>query len=196
MTGMLKDMTIGLDGKQNITVSIQDTDFREEYESLKNKKVTIDIKEFRNHRSLDANAYAWTLIDSISKAMHISKSEVYRKAIREIGGVSEIVCVIDRAVKRLQTAWEHNGLGWQTETMPSKLDGCTNVVLYYGSSVYDTKQMSSLIDQLIHEAEQLGIQTMTPKELARLMEQYEQQKERTYKNGRKEEGNSKNQPHR
>lgn len=197
MTGTLKDMTIGLDGKQNITVSILDTDFREEYESLKDKKVTVEIKEFKPHRSLDANAYAWMLIGKIAYAMHISKAEVYRRAIREIGGVSEIVCVVDRAVQRLVTAWEHNGLGWQAETMPSKIDGCTNVVLYYGSSVYDTKQMSALIDQLIQEAEQLGIQTITPDELARLMEQYQPKKERTHKNGNGEkEGTGQDQPHR
>lgn len=47
-----------------------------------------------------------------------------------------------KAVDTLIRGWEHNGLGWMTDTMTSKLPNCTNVVLYYGSSTYDTKQMS------------------------------------------------------
>ncbi len=56
--------------------------------------------------------------------------------------------------------------------MPSKIEGCVNVVLYYGSSTYDTKQMSSLIDQLIFDAKELGIETATPQELARYKEEW------------------------
>ena len=44
-------------------------------------------------RSLDANAYAWALIDKLAAATNLSKVEVYREAIRDIGGVSEVVCV-------------------------------------------------------------------------------------------------------
>jgi hypothetical protein len=68
----------------------------------------------------------------------------------------------------LRRAWEQNGLGWQTEAMASKINGCTNVILYYGSSTYDTKQMSLLVDQLVCEAKELGIETLPPDELRRL----------------------------
>lgn len=63
---------------------------------------------------------------------------------------------------------EHNGLGWFAETFPSKINGCTNVVLYYGSSTYDTKQMSALIDVAVESCKGLGIETMPPAELAAL----------------------------
>ena len=80
----------------------------------------------------------------------------------------------EQAADKLRQGWEHNGLGWVTETMPSKLEGCVNVVLYYGSSTYDTAQMSRLIDNVIQDCKAVGIETMTPMELARL-EGYEQQ---------------------
>ena len=97
--------------------------------------------------------------DKIAEKTGISKSEVYRHAIKEIGGVSTTVCVQDKAVDRLREGWEKNGIGWQTDTLKSRIDGCTNVILYYGSSVYTSQQMSRLIDSLVQEAEGLGIPT-------------------------------------
>jgi hypothetical protein len=102
------------------------------------EKLSIEIKPFRQRRSLDANAYAWVLMDRLAEKLRESKVNIYREYIRNIGGNSEFVCVQNKAVERLREAWQRNGIGWQTETMPSKLEGCTNVILYYGSSTYDT----------------------------------------------------------
>ena len=74
----------------------------------------------------------------------------------------------DAALDRLCSSWSAHGLGWQTEVMPSKIEGCTNVVLYFGSSTYNSRQMSALIDQLIQDAKALGIETLPPDELSRL----------------------------
>lgn len=103
-------------------------------------------------------------IDSVKEA------EAFIAAIREIGGNSATVCVADKAVEKLRAGWEGNGLGWITDTMESKLPGCTNVILYYGSSTYDTDQMSRLIELIAQECKQQGIETATPMELAALME--------------------------
>ena len=131
--------------------------------------ISAELKKWRNSRSLDANAYAWVLIGKIAEATRQGKTDVYRAAIREIGGNSTTVCVQDKAVESLREGWQRNGIGWITDTMPSKLDGCTNVILYYGSSEYDTKQMSTLIDHLITEAKELGIETLSPTDLERMM---------------------------
>lgn len=132
------------------------------------KRYTVEIKEYRPKRSLDSNGYLWVLCDKIAERIGISKAEVYRKAIKEIGGNSDTVCVMEKAADALCNGWEHNGLGWVTERFPSKIDGCVNVTLYYGSSTYDSATMSRLIDSLIEDAKELGIETMTPQELARL----------------------------
>ena len=159
MIGKLTNMRRLFGGDWEITVSTKE-DFSGAYDDLKDNPVSVEIKKASAKRSRDANAFAWVLIDKIAEKMRISKVEVYRNAIREIGGVSEMVCVQDKAVERLRSGWEKNGIGWQTETMPSKLPGCTNVILYYGSSTYDTTQMSRLLDLIIQEAEQLGIPTL------------------------------------
>ena len=159
MIGKLSGIQHLYGGEWLITLSTKE-DFSEQYEALKEAPVSFEIKKAANKRSKDANAFCWVLIDKIAEKMNITKNEVYRNAIREIGGVSTMTCVMDKAVDRLRSGWEKNGIGWQTDIMPSKLPGCTNVILYFGSSTYDTAQMSRLIDLLIQEAEQLGIPTL------------------------------------
>ena len=56
-------------------------------------------------------------------------------------------------------------MGWLTNTLPSKIPGCTNVILYYGSSAYDTNQMSRLIDRIVQDCKDAGIETLTPDKL-------------------------------
>lgn len=168
MIGKLKDIVRSRDGQWVVSFTTPEN-FSELFDALADKEVSIEIKQVRKHRSLDANAYAWVLIDKIAEKTGVKKSEVYRNAIREIGGVSDTVCVLDRAVERLRSGWEKNGLGWQTDTTPSKHEGCTNVILYYGSSSYDSKQQAQLIDSLVQDAEALGIPTVTEKELERML---------------------------
>lgn len=171
MIGRLKELTVNRDGSQNVTVVLH-TDYREEFDALFPHDVEIQIKRYSARRSLDANARAWVLIDQIAGKTGEKKVDVYRNAIREIGGVSETVCVRDQALDTLCNKWEGKGQGWQTECSPSKLPGCTNVTLYYGSSTYDTKQMAALIDSLIQDANALGIPTMSPDEVEKLLTQW------------------------
>lgn len=133
-----------------------------------NKTYAVEVKQHKKQRSLDANAYCWVLIDKLSEKLNVSKTEIYRQAIKEIGGNSETVCVPTKAVNKVCEGWEHNGIGWQTETFKSKIDGCTNVILYYGSSSYNTNQMSMLIDNIVQDCKALDIETLTPKELQAL----------------------------
>jgi hypothetical protein len=136
------------------------------------KDYDVEIKEHREKRSLDANAYFWVLVDRLAEKTRIPKTDIYRSYIREIGGNHEMVCVIDAVVDKLRRGWEHNGLGWQTDTMPSKIPNCTNVILYYGSSTYNTRQMSHLIDMAVQDCQEQGIETLPPEKLAGMMEEW------------------------
>lgn len=171
MQAKLKDLTMNRDGSQNVTLTVS-SDFRPLFDELAGKELDVEIKQHRKKRSLSANAYCWVLVDKIAARSGVDKTSVYRETIRNIGGVSDIVCCQDRAVEALRSGWQAHGVGWITETMPSKLEGCTNVILYYGSSTYDTAQMSRLIDLLVMEAKELGIETATPQELNRLREEW------------------------
>lgn len=179
LTGKIVDANIDfVTGIPKVTLAINEkNDFLQGYDDLKDiEKLSIEIKPFRARRSLDANAYCWVLIDKIAENQGVSKEEVYREAIKGIGGNSEIVCVKNEAVDRLCEGWRRNGIGWQTDTFPSKIDGCTNVILYYGSSVYDSKQMSLLLDNIIQDCKALGIQTESPDAIAKMKSLWEEGK--------------------
>lgn len=168
MIGKLKDLARSRDGNYLLTISTPEN-VSELFDALAEKEISFEIKQSRRGRSLSANAYAWVLIDKIAERTGEKKTAVYRQAIKEIGGVSDTICVMDKAVERLREGWVKNGLGWQTDTLPSKVEGCTNVILYYGSSVYDTKQMAQLIDSLIQDAEALGIPTISDAEAEKML---------------------------
>ena len=142
-------------------------------DELREGEISLNAMKWRNRRSLDANAYMWTLVDKIAQNTRQRPVDVYRHAIKEIPGNSTLVCVQDKAKDVLQKQWQAKGLGWQTEELKSKIEGCTNIVLYYGSSVYDTQQMSLLIDSIVEEAKALGIETLTPYELEGMKAQWQ-----------------------
>lgn len=135
----------------------------------KDKTYDVEIKQYRKKRSLDANAYLWTLCDKISRVIpDTTKEDVYRNAIHDVG-VFEIVPIKDEAVERWMDNWKVKGLGWIAEVLhPAKTDGYTLVINYYGSSTYNAKEMSRLIDNVVMTAKECGVETLTPDELEQM----------------------------
>lgn len=175
LTGKISNLSFSfIDGKPLLTFELYERrSALEMVENLKDaEKLSINISKFKKKRSLDANAYAWVLISKIAEKTNVATNEVYRSTIKEIGGNSDTVCIQDHAVNQLCAGWRRNGIGWVTDTMPSKLEGCTNVILYYGSSTYDSEQMSRLISILKQDCDALGIETKSPAELASLLESW------------------------
>ena len=158
-------------GKPRVTLTIDEKAvFLDGIDDLKDVTLSVELKKWRPRRSLDANAYAWLLMGKLAEYHGVKVDEIYRHHIREVGGNSTIVCVANDALKTLRSAWEQQGKGWVTETLPSRLEGCTNVILYYGSSSFDTSQMSRLIDNIIQDCKTVGIETATEAELSLLKE--------------------------
>ncbi len=139
------------------------------------KKVlyNLEVKEYRKKRSLDANAYAWVLIGKLAEAMRITPLEVYRQAIQNVGGNYEVIPIKEVAADHFQKVWEAKGLGWPCVDMgPSRIPGYRNLRAYYGSSTYDTHQMSQLIDNLVQDCKALEIETLSEDKLSLLKEEW------------------------
>ncbi len=143
-----------------------------QYLFKQDKTKKYEIKEYKEKRSLDANAYAWVLLGKLQDKLHIPKEEIYRDAIQVIGSY-EVIPIKNEAVNKFRQAWSKNGLGWITETTKSKLNGYTNVLAYYGSSIYDTKEMSRFIELIIQECKQLDIETKSEAEIDSLLESWD-----------------------
>ena len=136
------------------------------------KEYVLTVKEYKAKRSLNANSFAWLMLDKLAEKLHIGKTELYRTYIKDVGGNSEIICIQDNALNRFCERWEQGHIGRFTETIPSKIDGCTNVIVYYGSSDFDTASMSRFVDLIVQDCKENGIETLTPGELAILSEEW------------------------
>ncbi|MBR5306857.1 MAG: hypothetical protein IKU47_08035 [Oscillospiraceae bacterium] len=142
----------------------------EQLEKLKDKDISAEFKIFREKRSLSANAYAWTLINKLADVMDQPSIEIYRQHIKDMG-VYRDIDIDEKAENTLITVWQAYGLGWLAERVDfARKDGYITLRLYYGSSVYNTKQMSRFIDGIVQDCKALGIETMTPAEIERLIQ--------------------------
>ena len=128
----------------------------------------INLEKESKKRSLNANAYLWVLCDKIAKKVGATKETVYKKNVQEVG-VFDVVEVADgEPVAKFIERWERMGVGNIALPIGSSRDGFTNIMAYYGSSNYDTKEMTILIDAVVDEAKSLGIETLTEDELQRM----------------------------
>lgn len=142
-------------------------------ETMKPKRYTCIIKEYRKKRSLDANAYFWVLCGEIAAAILAPPEEVYRSYVRDIGGNYEVFPVRNEFADKFPDVWATDHIGWFAENIgPSKFKGYTNFRCFYGSSVYDTSQMSRLLNLALADCKELGIETLSEMELSRLKEEW------------------------
>lgn len=138
------------------------------------KEYTANIEPYKKKRSLDANGYLWVVLRQMAEKLKTTDKEIYREMIRRVGQVT-ILPVKDEAIETFVKRWEANGDGWQVDVIGEcrNTKGYSNLRCYYGSSVYDTKEFSILLDEVITEAKELGIDTATPDEIERMKQQYE-----------------------
>lgn len=187
MTGKIKDLGIDYSTtKAFVTFEIENKEYLKQLEELRNSEKPLEMKidYEKKQRTLDQNAMLWSIIGMLSKKLGIPKEKIYYHLIKEMS-VTDIVPIRNDAVGRFRTTWRRNGLGWLTETIPSKLDGFTNVVCYYGSSALSTVEFSHLIDLLLQECSEQGIIVPTKEEILKLRRYNEIQKEQTSNSGKK-----------
>lgn len=125
-----------------------------------------DIEIHREKRSLTANAYAWALIGKIADTLRTDKDAVYLQMLERYGQ-SEVVTV------REDVPWQKI-FRYAEEIGKGVVKGraFTHVRVYRGSSEYDSKEMTVLIDGIIDEAKSLGIETLPPDEVERMKERW------------------------
>lgn len=168
MKARILDFSIGLNKKQRLTIEL-DGDFRTLYDALHECDVDITIKKYRKKRSNNANAYVWELLGRLAEKMDMPAVEVYRNAIRTVGIYKDFGGLDESSANTLTAAWGKLGLGWLSEPLDYDEHGETRTIrCYYGSSSYNTKQMSRLIDYIVADCKELGIETKTPDEIERM----------------------------
>ena len=170
-TGVIKGITNDfVSGEMLITFSVNEkVTVLPEYDKLKNsKKLRIKAVQYREKRSLDANAYLWVLLQKIAEVLRTDKWSVYLQMLKRYGQFTYIV-VKPGAVEAVKKQWRESEEIGEIEVNGTK---AVQMLCYYGSSTYDTKEMSVLIDGVVSECRELGIETLPPHELEILKEMW------------------------
>lgn len=172
-TGVITDLSLDIATKKAKISLVLDTNDIDVVEQLKREnKLNVELKKYRQKRSLDANAYCWILCDSIAKELSkdgtiITKEQVYQDSILQIGTFEPMIWE-EKNFERCKEIWQGQGLGFLVQEV-SRKDKCVKVHCYYGSSTYNTKEMSLLIEIIIELAKDLNIETKPQEEIESLL---------------------------
>lgn len=162
--GKINNISFNLEGEPILSLEIYEKNtLLREYDTLKDIEILdIEVKKHRNKRSLNANNYCWALINELGNALNMSKDEVYFLMLRRYGQSGMVSIVSEINIKGYFKYYDIAGA--------SKLNGkdFTHYKVYKGSSEYDTKEMATLIDGIVSECKELGIETLTYDELEKL----------------------------
>lgn len=175
--GRIKDIGRTLDGKLTVTLEGSGMDTDEVTWLFKMNKLDVEIKKHREKRSLDANAYYWLLVGKIRNITGDSKNQIHNIMLNRYGELDRMpdgslipFCIRDD-IDYLEFPYPHLKPTQKTLSKGDKLYRWFYQIK--GSSEYDTKEMSHLIDGLVSECREMGIETIPPEELKRMMEAYE-----------------------
>ncbi len=175
-TGIITDTAIDLNTSKLKISLVLDTNNKDDVMKLKNEnKLNIDLKKYREKRKLDSNSYCWVLCDKIAKVLSkdgtiVSKEDIYKDSVQNFGVFIPFI-VEEKAFEKFKEVWEKQGLGYQVQET-SRKNKCVRVNCYYGSSSYDTKEMSRLVDSLVQEAKVLGIETRPQEEIESMLKEW------------------------
>lgn len=167
-------------GKFEVTFEM-DFDVSRQIDEIKEKDLRITIKQWREKRSLDANAYYWALVTKLAEANHISKPRCHNLLLRRYGqnmtidGHGAYIRIPDteKAEEMALEASEYHIRPTSQVVTGSDGVGYRTYIMLMGSSQYDTAEMSHLIDGLVDECKAAGIETLPPDEIKRMMNDYE-----------------------
>lgn len=175
-TGIITNLDIDYETRKPKISLILDTNSLDIVEQLKNEnKLNIEMKKWYKKRSLDANAYCWVLCNNIANELSkngiTTKEEIYRDAILQVGSFEPFI-VQEKTFEKFKRIWEKQGLGFLVQEV-SRQGKCVKVNCYYGSSTYDSKEMSLLIEILIQLAKSLNLETKSQNEINSLLESWD-----------------------
>lgn len=156
-------------GQFQITFSINEPSAINEINNIKDcQKLSIKAAKHRERRRLDANAYLWVLLQKMAEVIHEDKWNIYLEVLGRYGVFTHII-VKPHMVDKVKEEWRA-----VKELGEVCVNGTTGIQLqcYFGSSTYNTKEMSVLIDGVVSEAKEMGIETLSPDQLERMKSEW------------------------
>lgn len=176
LSGIAQDV---ITGEKTISFTITEGNTNE-IADLKDKDLTIKVTKYRKHRSLDANAYYWTILSKLAAKLRVSKPYLHNIMLRKYGqaeyfsGKIAYTMLPDNDETTEKIAEMEEAHFAPTSNVVHGKDGINyrSYKLLRGSHSYDSKEMSELINGLVDDAQAAGIETLTPAEIERMMATY------------------------
>ena len=157
----LKNQTI-------VTILFESKEVQKHIEKFLHKYIRISIKRFFKKRSLNANAYAWALINELANIMNLSKEEVYELKLKDYGQSELALVAAEVNPKYYFKYYSEEG---QTTVKNKKYKWYK---VYKGTSEYNTREMSIFIKGLIQDCEEQGIEVKPKQEVDKLIESWDE----------------------
>ena len=175
-TGVVTDISIDYNTSKLKISLLLDTNNKEVIEELKNEnKLNIELKKYRKLRSLDANSYFWKILTELCDLAEINTVEEYKRRVKELGIFRQFKIMTDQ-VSTFKKIWEDKGIAWFCEILDTEYIGDIEFKIinaYYGSSSFNSKQMSRLIDGVVQDCKIYGIETKSKNEINSMLENWE-----------------------
>lgn len=127
----------------------------------------VDVSEYKKNRTLEQNALLWELLTQIDKTVNGTRDpwDWYVFAIKKTGAKTKVIYMNDDSLDELkQMCLDKNGNIRAVEPL-GKIDDLYAYRIFYGSSKFNTKEMSLLIDNVLDIAQAVGIDRLTWEEL-------------------------------
>ena len=180
LSGMTQDV---ISGENKITFTVPSgRRLLAEMESIKDKELSIKVTQYRKHRSLDANAYYWTILSQLAEKLHVSKPYLHNIMLRKYGqaeyfsGKAAITMLpdTDETIEKIAEMQEAHFAPTSKVVLGKDGINYRAYKLLRGSHSYDSREMSELINGLVEDAQDAGIEILTPAEIERMMAAYGQ----------------------
>ena len=132
-------------------------------------KLRIEAKKYSKKRSLDANGMLWSCLGSIASAIGTDKWDVYLKMLKRYGKYTHI-CVKPSVVEAMKLQWRECEVVGEIDINGQK---AVQMLCYFGSSTYNTKEFSVLLDGVISEMKEMKLTVPPTRDMQRALEEWE-----------------------
>lgn len=177
LTGEIKDLSKDYrTGKPILQLVLNERDCFLSLEQLKDIKLSIQVKKWRKKRSINANNYFWKLLSEYSEEKNVDTIEEYKERVKRLG-IFRRFRIEDKDKKTFEIMWQDKGIAWFCETADTEYIGDIEFKIinaYYGSSSFNSKQMSRLINDLVEDCKEVGIETKPQAEIDSLLKEWDE----------------------
>ena len=114
-------------------------------------------------------------IGDIATALRADKWDIYLKMLKRYGSYTYI-CVKPSVVESVKKQWRESEELGEIDINGEK---AVQMICYFGTSTYNSKELSVLLDGIISEMKEMGLETPSDRELQRIINQMKQNEDKT-----------------